>query len=68
MKQIIFNVAVFNIPVLLYFSFVFALENNFSSWENIINKFRKIRQKVPEDILMKSDESSAGLLRIDLNL
>ena len=55
----------FNIPIFLSFSFVFALENNFFIWESIINKFHEIRPKVPDD---KTDESSAGLLRIDLNL
>ena len=58
----IFSAASFNITV--FFSFVFALENNFSS-ESIINKFHEIRPKVPDD---KTDESSAGLVRIDLNL
>ena len=65
MKKIIFNAAFFNIPVLLSFSFVFALENNFFSWESIINKFHEICPKVSDD---KTDESSAGLLLIDLNL
>ena len=63
--QIIFNAAFFNIPVFLPFSFVLALENNFFSWESIINKFHEIRPKVPDD---KTNESSARLLRIDLNL
>ena len=59
----IFSAASFNITV--FFSFVFALENNFFSCESIINKFHEIRPKVPDD---KADESSAGLVRIDLNL
>ena len=67
MEQIIFNAAFFNIPVFLSFSFVFAFENNFFSWESITNKFHEIRPKVPDD-KDKTDESSVGLLRIDLKL
>ena len=59
------NAAFFNIPVCLSFSFVFSVENNFFSRESIINKFHEIRPKVTDD---KTDEPSAGLLRIDLNL